>query len=154
MKYLASLAVFIFTLGIQFQTSLTAQIRTPTHPVSLEVYGQARYADTKAAAANIMVTLESVNGGLVGQTLTDRDGKFRFSGVASAQFTLTINASGYVVYHHNVDLLTQTSEYVNVFLVPETGLTDARKTLKSIGYVDAAVPPPARKEFEKAQDVF
>ena len=154
MRYLSSLAIILFILGLQFQTSLTAQVRTPTHPVSLEVYGQARCGDTKAAAANIMVTLESVNGGLVGQMLTDRDGKFRFSGLAAAQFTLTINASGYIEYHHTVDLLTQTSEYVNVFLVPETQPLDAKRTLKSIGYVDVSVPPAARKEFEKAQAVI
>ena len=154
MKYLTSLAIVLFTLGIQFQTSLTAQIRTPTHPVTLEVYGQARYGDSKTAAANIMVTLESVNGGLVGQMLTDRDGKFRFSGVASAQFTLIIKATGYVEYHHTVDLLTQTSEYVNVFLVPDSQASDARRNLKSLGYVDAAVPPAAQKEFEKAQTLF
>jgi tetratricopeptide (TPR) repeat protein len=128
-----------------------AQVRTPTHPVSLEVYGQARYGDTRAPAANILVRLESFSGGVIGQIMTDRDGKFRFSNLGSAQYTLFIHAHGYVEFRQAVELLTQTSEYVNVFLIPESQVSETKKSLRSIGYVDASVPPEARKEFEKAQ---
>src|SRR5262249_52987512 len=62
-----------------------------------------------------------------------------------------IEAAGYNEYRHSVDLLTQTSEYVNVFLVPQTQLSDSRRTLKSIGILDATIPVAARTEFEKAQ---
>jgi tetratricopeptide (TPR) repeat protein len=128
--------------------------RTPVHPVSLECYGQARYGDTKAPAANILVRLETFSGGVVGQILTDRDGKFRFSGLAGMQYTLSIHAAGYNDYRQAIDLITQTSEYINAFLVPLAPTNETRRTVRSIGYIDASVPVEARKEFEKAQTAF
>ncbi len=151
-QILASLVLLL--AGLVFQSSAFAQRTTPTHPVSLDVYGQARYGDTKAPAANIIVRLETFGGGVVGQMLTDRDGKFRFSGLASQQYRLSIHAPDYVEFQQAIDLLTQTSEYVNVFLVPETKLSETRQALRSIGYVDASVPPEARKEFERAQTSY
>ena len=142
------LAVFLF------ESSARGQRTTPTHPVTLDVYGQARYGDTRAPAANIIVRLEAFGGGVVGQILTDRDGKFRFSGLASQQYRLTIHAHGYMEFQQQIDLLTQTSEYVNVFLAPEPQLSESRRTLRSIGYVDASVPAEARKEFERAQTSY
>src|SRR6185437_13744929 len=114
MKRLVFLPLLLIAQVVLLQTPVVGQNRMPTHPVSLEVYGQARYGDTKGPAANIMVVLEAFSGGVVGQVLTDRDGKFRFSGLASTQYTLTIRAAGYLELRHAVDLLTQTSEYVNV----------------------------------------
>ena len=130
------------------------QRTTPTHPVSLEVYGQARFGDTRAPAGNILVRLETFGGGVVGQILTDHDGKFRFSGLASQQYNLIIHTPGYSDFRQSIDLLTQTSDYVNVFLVPDEQPSETRRTLRSIGYVDASVPAEARREFEKAQTSF
>jgi tetratricopeptide (TPR) repeat protein len=144
----------LFIAGFLAHNSVKAQRTTATHPVSLEVYGQARYGDNRAPAANILVRLETFGGGVVGQILTDRDGKFRFSGLASTQYTLFIHAAGYADFRQAIDLLTQTSDYVNVFLVPEEQLSETRKTLRSVGYIDASVPIEARKEFEKAQMSF
>ncbi len=151
MKPLVFRSLPLLAVLLLLQTSVLAQIRTPTHPVSLEVYGQARYEDTKGPAANIIVRLEAFAGGVVGQILTDRDGKFRFSGLASTQYTLTIHAAGYQEARQAIDLLTQTSEYVNIFLAPEAPLSETKRTLKSIGYIDASVPAEARQQFEKAQ---
>jgi Flp pilus assembly protein TadD len=153
MKTLVYGALFLFAAGFLPAESF-AQRTTATHPVSLEVYGQARYGDTKGPAGNILVRLETFGGGVAGQILTDRDGKFRFSGLASQQYVLVIHAAGYNDFRQPIDLLTQTSDYVSVFLVPEERLTETRRTLRSIGYVDASVPVEARKEFEKAQTAF
>jgi tetratricopeptide (TPR) repeat protein len=151
MKLAISSALLLLSAALFPVGSARAQSRMPVHPVSLEVYGQARYGDTRLAAANILVRLESFSGGVIGQILSDRDGKFRFSNLSSAQYTLFIHAQGYIEHRHSVDLLTQTSEYVNVFLIPESTVTEARRSMRSIGYVDASVPAEARKEFEKAQ---
>ena len=124
-----------------------AQRTTPTHPVNLEVHGQVRYAETKRPAANIVVRLESFSGGMVGQVLTDREGKFLFSSLASTQYILTIHAPDYQDVHQSIDLLTATSEYVNVYLSPEP----VRKSSTRARYIDASVPEQARKEFENGQ---
>ncbi len=150
-----ALALFSLLLaGFAFESSAFAQRTTATHPVTLEVYGQARYGDTRAPAANIIVRLETFGGGIVSQMLTDRDGKFRFSGLASTQYRLSIHAPDYMDFQQAIDLLTQTSDYVNVFLAPEPQPSETRKTLRSIGYIDASVPADARKEFERAQTSY
>ena len=128
----------------------SAQHRTGTpHPVALAVHGQVRYGDSRTPAANIIVRLETCSGGTTGQIMTDRDGKFLFSGLASAQYLLTIHAPGYRDVQQSVDLLTATSDYVNVYLVPEE--LRVKTSTGSIGYIDANVPVEAQKEFEKGE---
>lgn len=124
----------------------SAQRNTPIHPVSLVVHGQVRYADTRAPAGNILVRLESFNGGVAGQVLTDREGKFVFSSLASTQYTLTVHAPGYRDFQQSIDLLTQTSDLVYAYLSPEPG-----REVKHLAYIDANVPERARKEFERGQ---
>ena len=83
------------------------------------------------------------------QMLTDRDGRFRFSGLASRQYTLTIRAQGYKDAYQAVDLLTTSSDYINIDLFPE--LAAPIKPRRTIAYIDATVPAAARKEFEKGE---
>lgn len=136
-----------FGVVLLIYPAVSAQRTTPTHPVNLQVHGQVRYADSRMPAANILVRLESFSGGISGQILTDRDGKFLFSGLAATQHTLTIHAPGYRDFQQAIDLLTQTSEFVYAYLAPERG----RATVRHIGYIDANVPERARKEFERGQ---
>lgn len=119
---------------------------TPTHPVNLVVHGQVRYADTRNPAANILVRLDSFSGGATGQILTDREGKFVFSGLASTQYILTIHAEGYRDFQQSIDLLTATSDFVYAYLSRERG-----REMKRVAYIDANVPESAQKEFEKGQ---
>jgi tetratricopeptide (TPR) repeat protein len=121
--------------------------RIPVHPVSLEVHGQVRYAENKSPAGSVIVRLESFSGGMVGQILTDRQGKFLFSGLASTQYILTIHAPGYLDVKQSIDLLTATSDYIDAYLTREP----ERRVLIPVSYIDANIPAPARKEFEKAQ---
>jgi tetratricopeptide (TPR) repeat protein len=146
MKYLFLYAILVSSIIFLNRTEGLAQ-RTPIHPISLEVHGQVRYTEDKTPAANIIVRLESFSGGMVGQILTDRQGKFLFSGLASTQYILTIHAPGYLDVQHSIDLLTATSDYVNAYLTREP----LRRLSTPIGYIDANVPAQARKEFEKAQ---
>lgn len=133
------------SLLLLFAGSVYAQ-RTAVHPVSLEVHGQVRYSENRAPAPNIIVRLETFSGGMAGQMLTDRQGKFAFSGLAAMQYVLTIHAPGYHDVTQSIDLLTTTSDFVYAYLVPTP---EGRKITSAIGYVDANVPESARKEFEK-----
>ena len=126
--------------------------RTSPHPVRIELHGIVRYSGQRAPAANILVTLEAHNGGIAAQMLTDRDGRFRFSGLASRQYTLTVRAQGYKDSYQTIDLLTTTSDYVNIDLIPES--QSPVKARRTIAYINANIPPNARKEFEKGEDAL
>jgi tetratricopeptide (TPR) repeat protein len=115
--------------------------------VSLEVHGQVRYAETKNPAANVLVRLESFSGGVIGQILTDRDGKFLFSGLASTQYILSIHALGYRDFQQSIDLLTATSDFVYAYLAREP----EKHGKLAVGYIDANIPEKACKEFEMGQ---
>jgi Tfp pilus assembly protein PilF len=151
--------LFVFLLGaLFFSSTLTfAQGSEPgslaaPHPVKLEIHGQVRLGDTRRPAANILVRLDSFSGGMIGQILTDRDGKFQFTGLRSMQYVVTVRADGYQQFQQSVDLLTATTDYVNVFLIPTSSENDTG-THKA-GYIDARIPAPARQAFEKAQSVL
>jgi tetratricopeptide (TPR) repeat protein len=146
MKLCLLKALSIGFAALLLHSSVLAQ-RTATHPVTLEVHGQVRYGDTRTPAANIIVRLETFSGGVTGQILTDREGKFLFSGLASTQYILTIHAPGYRDFQQSIDLLTATSDFVYAYLSRERG----REPSMRVGYIDANVPDNARKEFEKGQ---
>lgn len=138
--------VAVLLAVLMVQASAAAQRTTATHPVSLAVHGQVRYGDTGTPAANVLVRLESFSGGVTGQMLTDREGKFVFSGLASTQYILTIHAAGYKDFQQSIDLLTATSDFVYAHLARER-----QSVTKRVGYIDANVPENAQKEFEKGQ---
>lgn len=127
-------------------------MRSNPHPVKIELHGTVRYADIRRPAANILVRLENFNGGIAAQMLTDRDGRFRFSGLASRQYMLTVRAAGYRDAYQGVDLLTATSDFVNIELNPEVVAPRVHK--RTIAYIDASVPANARKEFEKGEEAL
>jgi len=58
MKRLVFLPLLLIAQVVLLQTPVVGQNRMPTHPVSLEVYGQARYGYTKGPAANTPSTSE------------------------------------------------------------------------------------------------
>jgi tetratricopeptide (TPR) repeat protein len=126
--------------------------RMSIHPVRIELHGIVRFGDIRRPAANILVRLENSNGGVAAQMLTDRDGRFLFSGLASRQYTLTVHAQGYRDSYQTVEFLTQTSDYVNIDLAPDVIM--APKPRKTIAYIDASVPAAARKEYEKGEEAL
>jgi tetratricopeptide (TPR) repeat protein len=114
---------------------------------SAEVHGQVRYAVGGAPAERVMVRVERYDGGLVGQTLTDSSGAFRFSGLEKAQYTVTVRAAGYRDAQQQINLKTSTSEYVFLQLTPDRSETDKGAAALPPGIVDANAPPEAQKEF-------
>jgi tetratricopeptide (TPR) repeat protein len=120
--------------------------RQPRLPV--EVQGQVRYADGGAPADKVLVRVEIFGGGLAGQTLTDRTGKFQFTGLSRAQYIVTVRSQGFKEVRQQVDLQTTARAYLQFQLVAET---DASAPVASSGLLDARVPPEAQKEYEKGR---
>ena len=114
---------------------------------SVEIHGQVRFAEGGGPAANVVVRLESnEGGGYVTEAFTDRLGKFSFTGIPPAMYSVRVRQSGYRDAQQNVDLLTMSSGLVLLQLVREPSTTT---TTKATGSIDANVPPAAQKEFDK-----
>src|SRR6476469_4415716 len=84
---------------------ILAQVSSPT--TTVEIHGQVRFAEGGAPAANVVVRLESYDsGGSIGEVFTDRLGKFSFSGLHPAQYSIRIRQSGYRDTQQNIDMTT------------------------------------------------
>src|SRR5258705_12287518 len=109
-----------------------AQVRQgPPPSASREIHGQLRFADGGAPAQNVLVRLESYDGGgSLSEVFTDRSGKFRFSSLLPAQYSVRVHESGYLDTQQEVDLQTSPSGYVMMQLtgeVPPSPTVSARK---------------------------
>jgi len=58
-------------------------------------------------------------GGRSRKMFTDRTGKFRFFGLAPAQYTVVVSSPGFKSVQQHVDLQTASSSYVVLQLVPD-----------------------------------
>jgi len=133
----------ILAIGLCHFVSL-AQV--PTGITTVEIHGQVRFAQGGAAAENVVVRLESYDsGGSMSEAFTDRLGKFKFSNLHPAQYSVHIHQSGYRDTQQNVDMTTQSSGLVMLQLSPES----SPSTSSVIGSVNANVPAAAQKEFDK-----
>lgn len=127
--------------------SLAQVQQGPLPGSSLEIHGQVRFTDGGAPAQNVLVRLESYDGGgSLSEAFTDRSGKFRFSGLVPAQYTVRVHESGYLDSQQAVDLQTASSGYVILQLTRDKSRTPAISTGSSI---DANVPAAAQREFDK-----
>ena len=122
-----------------------AQFRSSTEPA--EIRGQVRYARGNAPAANVLVRLEALSGGYVGEERTDNLGKFRFSNLNPIQYFVYIRHPGFKDIQHEVNLVMTASEYVQLQLVPEDSEAGAAPGYAPTKLLDANVPAEARKEF-------
>jgi len=114
---------------------------------SVEINGQVRFSQGGAPAENVLVRLESYEGGgSISEAFTDRLGKFRFTGLPPAQYSIRVHYSGYRDAQQSVDMATQSRGLVYLQLVPDT--TTAPVT-RAPGGIDANVPAAAQKEFDK-----
>jgi tetratricopeptide (TPR) repeat protein len=129
-------------------TASPALAQRPGPPISVEIHGQVRFANGGAPAEHVLVRLEKLDGGVAGQMLTDRSGKFRFSGLAQTQYVVSVRASGFKEAQQQVNLQTATSEYVLLQLAPAMATA---APASPPGLVSANVPAEAQKEFIKGQ---
>ena len=123
-----------------------AQVQNSPTATTVEINGQVRFAEGGAPAANVVVRLESYDGGgSISEAFTDRLGKFRFTALPPAQYSVRIHHSGYRDAQQNVDMTTQSRGLVFLQLVRER--SPSSNTVN--GSVDANVPAEAQKEFDK-----
>jgi Flp pilus assembly protein TadD len=139
--------LLLSTLGF---VSAVAQVHSASEPI--EISGQIRFAGNNTPAPNIVVRLEALSGGLVNEQVTDRLGKFRFSSLSPVQYFVTVRLSGYREVRREVNLVMQSSDFVQIQLVPEVSGTETPPGNTKL--LDANVPPEARSEFEKGETAF
>src|SRR5262245_8472839 len=125
---------------------ILGQVSSPTES-SVEIHGQVRFAEGGAPAEQVLVRLESYEGGgSVSEAFTDRLGKFSFTGLHRAQYSVRVHQSGYRDAQQTVDMTTTTSGLVMLQLLREASNST---TTSAAGSIDANVPPAAQKEFDK-----
>ncbi len=128
-----------------------AQRESNPFPVRRTITGQVRFAQGGAPAENIIVRLERLSGGYVGEERTDRLGKFRFTGLAAEQYVVSIRTPGYREVQRQVQLETTPSEYMQFQLAPEKA-DGAGAPPDAPGRTrDVNVPAEAYDELEKAR---
>jgi tetratricopeptide (TPR) repeat protein len=112
----------------------------------VEIHGQVRFAQGGAPAANVVVRLESYDGGgPIGEAFTDSSGKFQFSSLPPAQYLVRVRQSGYRDAQQTIDLITTSSGFVLLQLSADPSSSTTSKP----GTIDANVPAAAQKEFDK-----
>ena len=135
----------ILTVALCHFVSL-AQVQTGPTNTTVEIHGQVRFLEGGAPAQHVLVRLESYDaGGSISEAFTDRLGKFRFSGLHPAQYSVRVRQSGYHDAQQNVDMTTSSSGLVLLQLAREASAS----TTPVAGSVDANVPAAAQKEFDK-----
>jgi tetratricopeptide (TPR) repeat protein len=124
-----------------------AQVQNSPTTRTVEIHGQIRFTEGGAPAEQVLVRLESYDGGgSIGEAFTDRLGKFRFSGLQPAQYTVRVRHLGYREAEQTIDMTTTSSGLVFLQLSRE----DSRATTTSAaGSIDANIPAAAQKEFDK-----
>ena len=144
------LCALLFTIA--WAGAASAQREGNPFPLRRTITGQVRFAQGGAPAENIIVRLDSFAGGYVGEERTDRLGKFRFTGLAAAQYVVTIRMPGYREIQRQVELETNPSDYLQLQLTPEKPGAAAPAPDGSVGRtVDANVPAEAHAELEKGR---
>ena len=149
-----SRAVFRLLLALLFTAAWAgaapAQRESNPFPLRRSITGQVRFVQGGAPAENIIVRLERLSGGYVGEERTDRLGKFRFAGLAAEQYVVSIRMPGYQEVQRQVQLETNPSEYLQLQLSPEK--TDTVERGGGAGRTrDANVPAEAYDELEKGR---
>src|SRR5215471_1071301 len=125
-------------------------LRGATEPI--QITGTLRFANSTQPASDILVRLESLSGGVIGDIRTDRLGKFHFTGLNPEQYHVIIRQPGYREIQREVNLVMVSAEYLQLTLVPDDSSRPAPTAAPKV--IDASVPPAARREYEKADAAF
>jgi tetratricopeptide (TPR) repeat protein len=126
---------------------ILGQVQTSPTESSVEIHGQVRFAEGGAPAEQVVVRLESYDGGgSISEAFTDRLGKFSFTGLHRALYSVRVHQSGYADAQQTVDMTTTTSGLVYLQLLRDNSVST---TTSASGSIDANVPPAAQKEFDK-----
>ena len=143
------LIVFLF-LPLAVTYAQINPIRSPNQPA--QISGQLRYSVGGAPAADVVVRLDQLSGGYVNEVRTDRLGKFKITNLSPIQYQITIRHPGFQEISREVNLVMQSSEYLQLQLVAEPS-RNANKPV-TVGVINANVPPEARKEYEQGESLI
>jgi Tfp pilus assembly protein PilF len=136
----------ILTIGLCHFAGI-AQVQTSPQAATVEIHGQVRLVQGGAPAANVLVRLESYEGGgSISEAFTDRLGKFRFTSLSPAIYSIRVHQPGYRDTEQNVDMTTQSSGLVLLQIAPDTSTGSSSS---ATGTINAAIPAAAQKEFDK-----
>ena len=128
------------------QFVILGQVTSSPTTATVEIHGQVRFVEGGAPAANVLVRLESYDsGGSISEAFTDRLGKFRFTGLPPAQYSVRVRQEGYRDAQQNVDMTTTSNGLVMLQLSRD--VSGPNKSM--MGGIDAHVPAAAQKEFDK-----
>jgi tetratricopeptide (TPR) repeat protein len=140
------LLLSIIAIGV-CQFVIRGQVQTQPNAAVVEIHGQVRFAEGGAPAANVVVRLESYDGGgSISEAFTDSSGKFKFANLPPAQYSVHVRQMGYREAQQSVDMTTTTSGLVMLQLLKEAARAASTST---VGSIDANVPAAAQKEFDK-----
>src|SRR5689334_6943042 len=147
MKSTKVMLLFASIIAISLcQFVILAQVQSSPTTATVEIHGQVRFAEGGTPAEQVVVRLESFDsGGSISEVFTDRLGKFSFTGLPPAQYSIRIHQSGYRDATQNVDMTTTTSGLVMLQLIRDIPIAGKSIT----GSIDANVPAAAQKEFDK-----
>lgn len=144
----------VVSLAFAFGTIFTFSQGLPSG-FSLQVNGQIRYADSNDPADKILVRIESFEGGLAGEVLTDRTGKFSFNGLHPIQYIVTAHAPGFIDVREDVNLATSATAYLNIRLIRDRSSSQNERSDQSrsgsLLVIDSKIPPDAQKEYSAAK---
>jgi tetratricopeptide (TPR) repeat protein len=144
-----SVALFsIFFLSVTAQ----AQRYPRTTSIAPQINGQLRYAQGGHPAEFVLVRLEIFSGGMAGETNTDRNGKFSFTGLTPELYIVSVRLQGFKEVQQQVDLRTQVTDYIQLQLVADDR-SDSSTSTKP-GVINAHVPNDAVAEFQKGCDAL
>jgi tetratricopeptide (TPR) repeat protein len=124
---------------------------------SRQINGIVRYGDSRAPAENALVRVERFSGGLEGEVMTDKTGKFSFFNLRPESYVVTIHAPGYLDVRQQVDLLTQSSDYINAVLVLDRNSANAKLSKTASpgnSLIDINVPIEAQNQFQTAKTIL
>ena len=128
------------------QFVILGQVQSSPTTATVEIHGQVRFVEGGAPAENVLVRLESYDGGgSISEAFTDRLGKFRFTGLPPAQYSIRVRQSGYRDAQQNIDMTVTSNGLVLLQLARD--VTGSSKSV--VGSIDANVPAAAQKEFDK-----
>jgi tetratricopeptide (TPR) repeat protein len=147
-------SLFTFVIACAVAAALAQDSRMPAG-FQLQINGQVRYATNNQPAENVLVRCDSFSGGMAGQVVTDRSGRFTFTGLQPQQYVVSTRIPGFVEFSQTVNLVTQNTDYVNVRLVADKNslinIPNGSLTTPSLNVVDANIPTAAQEEFSKGK---
>jgi Tfp pilus assembly protein PilF/5-hydroxyisourate hydrolase-like protein (transthyretin family) len=149
---LRSRSLFLPLILVLLTSSVFAQRDSDswTAGPTIEVTGHVRLADGGEPARSVPVQLERVNGGGVEQSMTDHQGKFRFSGLQRGYYRVVIKAPGFLPVQQEADLQVTLRSYL-VFEIVRNQVTPVPLVAPTAMVIDARVPLSAQSEFERGR---